>query len=376
MLDITPIRILHVIGIMNRGGAESMIMNLYRNIDREKIQFDFVVHTEEKAAFDDEIVQLGGKIFHCPKLRGKNYFTYTKWWNDFFKKDGEVYGIVHGHIGSTAAIYLGIAKKYGKYAIAHSHSSGTDYSLKKLLYDIISYNTRYIADYFFACSEAAGKDRFGVRVTNNKQNYSVINNAIDTRNFAYNEKNRIEMRNELGLSDEELVVGHVGRFTSEKNHEFILDIFRQLLCKRNNVKLILIGDGPLRKDIERKALEHNIMNNILFMGVRSDVNKLMQAMDILVFPSIYEGLPVTLVEAQTSGLPCLISSAIPNECILTSNVVTVCSLDESAAVWADKLQTLFSTERVDHSDEIKQNNYDINATAKWLEEFYLEKWTK
>ena len=166
-----PIRVLHVIGIMNRGGAETMIMNLYRQIDREKVQFDFVEHSIEAAAYDEEIQRLGGRIFRCPHYTGKNHLAYVKWWNGFFEKHTGEYRIVHGHIGSTAAIYLSIAKKHGLFTVAHSHNSNGPLNPRELLYRILSYRTRFVADFFFACSKQAGEDRFGKRVTNDTKKY-------------------------------------------------------------------------------------------------------------------------------------------------------------------------------------------------------------
>ena len=174
-----PIRVLHVIGIMNRGGAETMIMNLYRNIDRTKVQFDFVENSNEPAAFDAEIRALGGKVYRCPHYNGKNHFTYIKWWNTFFLTHKDEYPIVHGHLGSTAAIYLSIAKKYGAYTIAHSHSTGTG----SIIYRIFSYRTRYIADFFMACSVDAAIARYGKKVGNNKNYCNILNNAINIDKF-------------------------------------------------------------------------------------------------------------------------------------------------------------------------------------------------
>lgn len=368
-----PIRILHVIGIMNRGGAEAMIMNLYRNIDRTKIQFDFVENSFEPAMYDEEIKQLGGKIYRCPHYNGKNHFTYKKWWERFWKEHHAEYQIVHGHIGSTAAIYLKVAKKYGKYTIAHSHSSGTDYSLKQMLYKIISYNTRNVADFFFACSEAAGRDRYGKKVVNRPQQYKVLNNAIDTRIFVYDEEERKHVRQELNCKENQLVIGHVGRFTSEKNHTFIIDVFAEVIKTNPDAKLLLVGDGPLRTSIEIRAEEIGVKHNVCFIGVRSDVSSLMQAMDVLLFPSIYEGLPVTLVEAQATGLPCLISDAIPTECEITEGLITVKELAVPVNEWATVVSGLKNEHRCSRCDEIKKRGYDILETAKWLEDFYVNK---
>lgn len=365
-----PIRILHVIGVMNRGGAETMIMNIYRNIDRSKVQFDFVVHTNEIGSFDDEIKKLGGKIFHCPKLNVENLLSYKNWWVRFFQNDGLSYRVVHGHIGSTASIYLKAAKDSGKYTIAHSHSSGTDYSLKSFLYKLLSYNTRNIADYFFACSYAAGVDRYGKKIAYDKQRYKILNNAIDTSLFGFNENIRKEIRNQFGLTENDLIIGHVGRFTSEKNHKFILKIFSNLLKNHDSSKLILVGDGPLRNEIENLSKELNINNKVIFTGVRKDVNYIMQAFDVLLFPSIYEGLPVTLIEAQSTGLPCVISNKIPEDCILTNNLIHIVNLEDDISKWVETILDVKNITRNGRENEIKEAGFDIKATAKWLEEFY------
>ena len=367
------VRVLQVIGIMNRGGAEAMIMNLYRNIDRDKIQFDFVENTYAEAVFDEEIRKLGGTIFHCPHFNGKNYVQYKKWWKNFFEEHKGEYQIVHGHIGSTAAIYLKEAKKSGVYAIAHSHNSGTDHSIKSFLYNVISYPTRDIADYFFACSEVAGKDRFGKCVTESS-NYRVIHNAIDTSEFRFRSEIRKKTREQLNIGEETAVIGHIGRFDIQKNHKFLVEIMKAVKDRKQNTIFLFVGDGELRPMIEKLVKEKKIEKNCIFLGVRNDVQDLIQAMDLLVFPSLHEGLPVTLVETQTAGLPCGITDKVPKESILTENLVSVMSLEDSAEIWADHIIGRLGEKRYDRSEEIVKAGYDISATAKWLEEFYLEKY--
>ena len=366
-----PIRVLHVIGIMNRGGAETMIMNLYRHIDRSKVQFDFVENSSEPAVFDEEILSLGGRIFRCPHYNGKNHFTYVKWWNDFFKAHPKEYPIVHGHLGSTASIYLSVAKKYGAYAIAHSHSSGTDHSLHANLYQIMSYNTRNVADYFFACSEAAGKERFGSKVVSG-DHYAVLNNAIDVNRFSYNPSVRNAVRDELGIGQIQLVVGHIGRYTKEKNHEFILKIFSELKKMDSNARLLMVGDGTLRTHIMQMAEQASLSSDVIFTGVRSDVERLVQAMDVFVLPSLYEGLPVTMVEAQTAGLPCIISDKVPPECILTEGLVDIMTLSASPEAWAEKILAKRAIPRTDRRAEIAAHGFDITTEAVKLQEFYLK----
>lgn len=368
-----PIRILQVIGVMNRGGAETMIMNLYRQIDKSKVQFDFVEHTYEQAIFDNEIENMGGKIYHCPRFDGKNYFEYKSWWKNFFCNEGSEYKIVHGHIGSTASIYLKEANKMGKFTIAHSHSSGSDYSLRSIIYSIFSYKTRNIADYFLGCSKVAGIDRYGTAIATNLDKFQVLQNAIEVDKYTYSPEKRREIRVELGYLPEELVIGHVGRMTYEKNHDFILQIFKCICSMKDKVRLILVGDGKLRDELESKAEKLGLSEKISFLGIRADVNKVMQAMDIFVFPSLFEGLPVTMVEAQAAGLPCVISNRVPNECIITDGLVTIKNLSESPEEWAKHILSKQGIPRVDRSEEIIKHGFDIKETTKWLEKFYLQK---
>lgn len=362
-----PIRILHVIGIMNRGGAETMIMNLYRNIDRTKVQFDFVENSDEPAAFDDEIRALGGRIYRCPHYNGKNHFSYVRWWKEFFRGHRGEYPIVHGHIGSTAAIYLSIAKKNGAYAIAHSHSAGMD----SILYRAYSYPTRHIADHFFACSRDAGIVRYGKRIGNNHTCCEVLTNAIDVCKFTFCPQTRTAVRNSLGIDASTFVVGHVGRFAEAKNHAFLIDIFAQIHQRRPDAVLLLVGDGELRPQIEKQIADKGLQDSIILTGVRSDVNRLLQAMDVFVFPSLYEGLPVSIIEAQAAGLPCLISDKVPIECKKTG-LVTQIPLASGAQAWADAVFQAVSVPRVDTAEQIRNAGYDIFETAKWLQNYYLE----
>ena len=366
----SPIRVLHVIGIMNRGGAETMIMNLYRHIDREKVQFDFVEGSSEPAAFDEEILALGGRIFRCPRYNGKNHFTYTKWWNDFFRHHPGEYAVVHGHIGSTAAIYLSIAKKYGLYTVAHSHNIINQISVKNLLYMMISYPTRFITDRFFACSKEAGISRYGRRVGNDPDRCIQFHNAIDLGKFSHSQKKRDEMRSMLRLEDN-LVIGHVGRFDFQKNHEFLLKVFEQILRIQPKACLLLVGGGQRRTEIERLAQESGISDSVIFAGVVDNVSDYLQAMDVLVFPSHYEGLPVSLIEAQANGLPCCISDAVPAEVAITP-CIEFLSLEEPAKGWAEKAISMAQNGRMQTREQLVKAGYDIHETAKWLTGFYLE----
>lgn len=360
-----PIRILHVIGIMNRGGAENMIMNLYRNIDRTKIQFDFVENTNEHAAFDEEIQSLGGRIYHCPRYKGKNHFAYTKWWNDFFIAHAKEYPIVHGHLGSTAAIYLSIAKKYGAYTIAHSHSTG----FGSMIYRLFAYPTRYVADHFFTCSRDAGVSRYGKKVGNNLSICQVLNNAIDTQKFVFTAEAKRQMRATLHISENMLVIGHVGRFVGAKNHLFLIDVFRRIHDKERNSVLLLVGDGELRPVIEQRIAEYGLTECVIFAGVQSDVHRFYQAMDVFVFPSIYEGLGIAAIESQAAGLPCCVADTLPNEVAVT-DLLQFRPLEDGADQWAEWVFSRAKESRRDTLEAIRNAGYDISSTSVWLENFY------
>jgi glycosyltransferase involved in cell wall biosynthesis len=364
-----PIRVLQVFAQMNRGGAETMIMNFYRNVDRSKIQFDFIVHSQEECDYDMEIQSLGGKIFRIPRYTGKNHFRYNVEWHNFFKEHPE-YKIIHGHLRSTASIYLKIAKKYGVKTIAHSHSTSSGNGISAIVKNILQYPIRYIADYLFSCSKVAGEWLFGKKATR-QHNFVVVSNAIETSKFAYNEDLRIKKRIELHLENK-FVVGHIGRFITAKNHIFLLNIFKEIYDINPNAILLLIGDGELKRLIEKKVSELGLNNSVVFTGVRSDIPGLLQAMDVFLFPSLYEGLPVTLIEAQASGLKIVASNTLTEEVAIT-DLITFCSLKTDPRDWANcALDDNFdSNNRHINFTKVKRSNYDIEENAKWLQNFYL-----
>lgn len=364
-----PIRVLHVIGSMNRGGAETMIMNYYRHIDRSKIQFDFVENTFEPAAFDDEIRKLGGRIYNCPHYNGKNHFAYKKWWKAFFEEHKDEYQIVHGHIGSTAAIYLAVAKEYGLYTIAHSHNTRTSWNARELLYAIYAYPTRHIADRFFACSYEAGVSRYGKVFSADKDICSIISNAIDTDDFVFDPEKRNQMREQLGVEDK-FVVGHVGRFMNQKNHSFLIDIFSELHKTNEDSVLLLIGGGLLENSIKKKVDELQLADSVIFAGIQSNMPDFYQAMDVFVLPSLFEGLGIVNIEAQTSGLPCYVSTGVSKEAKI-SELLKYIPLEKGAGYWAEQISVV-PNNRVDMREEIKNAGYDITENAAHLCEIYME----
>lgn len=359
----SSMRVLQVVTHMERGGLESMLMNYYRHMDREKVQFDFLVHRQERAAFDDEIESLGGRIYRLPRLVpwSQNYLSAL---NYFFDKHPE-YKVVHVHQDCLSGVILKIASQHNvSIRIAHSHSANQDKNLK---YPLKLWYKRSISKYatnLFACGKNAGDWMF------NGAPYRVINNAIDASKYAFSEKKRKENREKLGIG-KEVVIGHVGRFNQPKNHSFLLDIFACLLKKLPDAILLLVGGGEDMPKIQVKAQSLGIADHVRFLGVRSDVSDLMQAMDVFVFPSLYEGLGIVLIEAQASGLPCVVSDAIPKEVYLT-NLVVKEFLSSAPNIWVERILSMRNTSRTDRRGEIAAQGYDITTEAVKLQEFYLE----
>ncbi len=363
------IRVLHVVGKMHYGGMETLIMNIYRHIDRSKVQFDFLVHYEEPGEYDEEIRELGGKIFVMPKTVPQNYFIYKKALFNFFTEHQE-YKIIHGHLQSVAFLYHKIAKKTGdRCCITHSHASGYDKNLK----GIFSYLTALLAqnntDVFFGCSNAACEAYFKKAIKSGKK-MTVIKNGIDSSKYIFNSAIRKKVREENNLGDA-LVVGHTGRLSPAKNHVFLLKIFNEILKRNENSILLLAGDGPLKDAIRETAEKMNIYSNIRFLGARSDINELLQAEDIFVLPSLYEGLGIALIEAQAAGLKCFASTAVPQDANIT-DLLNYIRLEKSPEYWAEEILKSIPYERINTNSDIVNSGFDIAETAKELEAFYLK----
>ena len=364
-------RVLHVIGQMNYGGAETLIMSLYRNIDRSRVQFDFVENTSKEAVFDSEILALGGRIYHCPHYNGKNHFSYVRWWKDFFRAHADEYAAVHGHIGSTAAIYLREAKKHGIFTIAHSHNTN-GVGLNSLVYRAFAFPTRFIADQFFACSRLAGMDRYGKKIGNDPERCILLRNAIETNRFSYNPQLRKAARADWGISDDEFVVGHVGRFVQQKNHMFLLDIFSELIKRKPKARLLLVGQEDEGRKIRQKAETLDLTEHVIFAGTHRDTAPFYQMMDVFVLPSLFEGLGIVNIEAQTSGLLSFTSDkVVAPECKVTE-LMHFIPLSHSPEQWAEEILQAYSDQlpRRDHSEEVRAAGYDIGETAEWLCNFY------
>lgn len=363
-----PIRILHVLGLFDYGGAESLIMNVFRNVDRTKIMFDFVVHSEKKGAFEGEAQNLGSQIYRVSKYTGKNHFSYIKEWENIFNEHPE-YEIIHGHVRSTASIYLKIAKKHGLKAIAHSHSISSGTGIEAVIKNVMQKGIRKYADYYFACSVEAGKWLFGDDIINNP-NFYIMKNAIDASKFIFNTSIRMKMQKKLGLANQ-VVVGHIGRLHPSKNHERVLNIFKEFQKSVPFSHLLLIGDGELKENIEHKIKELNLNDKVTMLGSRQDTNDLLQAMDVLLFPSLYEGLGISIVEAQANSLACVISDVIPIEAVFTNNIVSSLSLNEDDSFWVSSMCEAVNKNReyIVTLEDVKKANYDIEEVSHWYANF-------
>lgn len=358
-----PIRILHVVTHMNRGGLETMIMNYYRNIDRTKFQFDFLTHRDEEKDYDSEIFELGGTIYHLPVLNpfSVNYRSELK---RFFSVHNN-YDIVHSHLDCMSALPLNAAKEAGVInLIAHSHNTSQEKNLKYLIKMFYKKKLPSTASRLLACGDEAGKWMFG------QSEYTIMNNAIDLELFKFSAASRNKIRNEHNL-DDSIVIGHVGRFNEQKNHSFIVDIFQSVLKYKPNAKLLLLGDGDLLDSIVKKAEDLSIVNNVIIAGKVSNVHEFMSAMDIFLFPSLFEGLPLTLVEAQMSGVKCLVSDIITDEISLSDGFYKK-SLNDSPEEWAKELVKLTTQGGCSREYDQRLLKYDIHCNVQKVSSMYEE----
>ncbi|WLR42781.1 glycosyltransferase family 1 protein [Bacillus carboniphilus] len=360
-----PIRVLHVVVNMNRGGAETLLMNLYRKIDHTKIQFDFL--TCKEGIFDDEIKQLGGIVYRIPYVTDVGHFLYMNELKSFFNIHDD-YKIVHAHMDKMSGLVLKVAAKAGiPHRIAHSHNTKSEGNIIHKGYKwIIGRNIPSYSTKFVACSKVAGQWLFNKK----SSNILLLRNGVNSEEFYFSKEKRNKIRDLLNISKEQFVVGHIGRFNMQKNHQFILDIFSEVLKEIPNAKLLLIGDGPLKDKIKSRAVDLDINNSIMFLGIRDDVNELISAFDCLLFPSIHEGLPVTLIEAQASGIHCLVSNVITNEVDIGAGLISYESLKSSPKVWAKKLMNLSASD-VNCEFFIKENGFNISDTAQKLQDMYM-----
>lgn len=349
-----------------------MLMNYYRQMDRSKIQFDFLVHRSERGHYDQEIMDLGGRIFRMPQIKPGNYSLYFKRLDQFFM-DHPRYQVVHSHINENSSFVLKAAKKAGiACRITHSHLSdlGIDIKLPFRLYARLAMKDNPSS--YFACSKKAGEWLFGKRISSTGK-VVVLNNAVDVKQFAFNSAIRDEIRAELAAEDR-LVIGHIGRFNQQKNHDFLIDVFKAVHEREPSSLLVLAGEGHLQPLIEAKINRLGLSEHVRLLGVRNDVSNLLQGIDIFLFPSLFEGLPVVLVEAQAAGLSCVVSDTITSETDITGRLQFI-SLKQKADYWAEQIMST-PREHADTSDSLRIKGYDTTTMAQWLSDYYMDQLSK
>lgn len=366
-----PVKVLYVNGgIMNLGGIESFMMNYYRHIDREKIHIDFLVHGYEKGAYDDEIVAAGSKIYHVP-IKSKHPIQYQRELRKIFSS-GE-YKIVHSHLDAMSGWVLKTAAQCGiPIRIAHSHNTDhlTTNKVKRYVNDLAKKDIHRYATDRFACSVAAGDWLFG------EDSFKVINNAIDINKFIFDPNSRSKIRAEIGLNEDDIVLGHVGRFEYQKNHEFLLDMLAQLSKKNSHCKLIMVGDGSLKEQMIKKAKLLHIDKSVHYVPACTNVNEYYNTFDLFVFPSHFEGLGIVLLEAQINGLYCIASDVIPHETNATGNI-TYCPISAAGlAMWCDAIMSQRVSRDLGAAEKVAEAGYSVSNEAKKLQDFYIEKFKR
>ncbi|MCQ2584332.1 MAG: glycosyltransferase family 1 protein [Treponema sp.] len=356
-----PLRIAQIMGKWLGGGVESVVMNYYRNIDRTSVQFDFICDSDSTDIPYEEIKNLGGRVFVVPPYQ--KILPYRNALIKLFRENG--YTVVHSHLNTLSVFPLSAAKKAGvKIRIAHSHSTTSRKEFKRnIAKHILRPWTNIFATHYFCCSEKAGRWQFGNKAYN-KGNVFLLNNAIDLEKFRFNKDSSVLKRKELGISESTFVMGHMGRFMAQKNHEFLINVFNEVNKKNPDSILLLAGQGPLVEDIKEKVMSLGLQNKVKFLGQRKDASELYQAMDVFVLPSLYEGLPVVLVEAQGAGLKCFTSDKVSYESKISDDLNFIPL--ENSKLWAEEILKVKGMERKDNFTVCTQNGYNIKENASKL----------
>ena len=363
-----PIRIAQIMGKWLGGGVEAVVMNYYRHINRNKIQFDFICDNDSTNIPYEEIESLGGKVILIPPYQ--KVFEYQKQLKKVLT-EGK-YQIVHSHINALSVFPLKAAKEVGvEVRIAHSHSTTNKVEWKKnMVKNLLKPFSKVYPTHYFACTEHAGRWLFGDKKFE-KGEVFILNNAIDVSKFKYNPEIRTLKRAELGIEEDTLVIGHIGRFVQQKNHHFVIDVFNEVYKKNKKSLLVLIGQGPLVDEIKNKVRELNLVDAVRFLGQQDDVHEWYQAFDSFLFPSLYEGLGIVAIEAQCAGCYCLASTEVPQVAKVTKNLEFV-NLNQAPKDWANYLLQPGVAVKVQKCElEVAEKGYDIKKEVTKIERFYL-----
>ncbi len=359
-----------VLASTNIGGAEMFVLNLIKNIDMNRFQVDVVVNFEETSnGIRKELESLGCKIFFLPYFKAYNYFGFVYAWKKFLNTHH--YDIIHGHATNSASVYLKVAKEMGCATIAHCHSAGFRGNvLQKLLKSLFVKNLVNVADYWFACSEKAAIHLYGERFRD-YGNYYTIPNAINVEKYLYNDLTAKKIRKSIGVSDDEFLCGHVGSFTTPKNHLFLLDVFKEVLKLKPKAKLVCCGSGELIYKIQDKARILGVLDRIIFTGVVKNINEYLMAMDIFIFPSVFEGFPISVIEAEASGLPIVMSEVISKEVDIT-DCVHRHSLEDSCSLWAKTICGISKSSREKYNKIVFDSKYNMTTSVNMIMSLYEE----
>lgn len=361
-----PVRVLQIIGIVAGGGVEAVVMNYYEHIDRTKVQFDFIVHNDNKIDITPKVEAMGGRVYKVtPYYKNPIAFMYG-----IYKViRNHHYRIVHSNMNTLSAFSLFAAWAAGApVRILHNHSTSSPGETKRnIMKFMLRPFARLFATHYFACSRLAGEWMYGRKMMDIGK-VKIVNNAIDLKKYEFNPRKREILRKELGLNDE-FVIGHVGRFMFQKNHEFLIDVFAEACKKNPQMVLLLIGDGPLRSAAEEKVKKLGLTDHVKFLGLRNDVQDLYNVMDIFVLPSHYEGLPVVGVEAQANGLPCLFSTKVTKETHLT-HLAQFLDLVDGVPKWAERVLSVKAGRNKDAYKEMSQAGFEIQRCANQLIHYY------
>ncbi len=365
--DEKMIHILHVFNNLNRGGAETLIMNVYRSIDRSKVQFDFAVHSALPQDYIEEIEELGGKVYVFPAFKGVNWLHYKRVWKRFLIENNQ-YQAIHSHIRSYSFIYLKEAKKKEIITIAHGHSTSNGFGVKSFVKNVMQHNIRKYADYYLGCSIESGEWLFGSKIVNSEK-FSIFKNSINIKDFIYNQNTRNYFRNNLSINSKVAMV-NVGRFTNCKNQKFLIDVLYKLLMIDNKYCLILVGDGKLKPKIKKYVHKLKLDEYVFFLGKIKNVADILSASDIFVMPSKWEGFPLSIIEAQVSQLPCIVSDNITKSTNVSGKVFFL-PIKNGANQWVDLITKIALIARTNGSVFIN-GSFDALDNSKWLYEYYTK----
>lgn len=359
-----------VLATTDIGGGEMYVLNLLKNMDFSRFHVDLAVSFKETGeGISKDVKALGCEIYYLPYFKVYNYFSYINAWDSFLSEHH--YDIIHGHSTNSASVYLRVAKKHGCATIAHCHHAGYRGGwLQRQAKAFFASKVKGIADYWFACSEKAAEHLYGNDYLT-YQHYYTIPNAINAEKYLFSDDVRNRIRKENGLSDGDFLCGHVGSFTSPKNHAFLIDIFAAVLRQKPNSRLLLCGDGPLRASVEEKAKKMGIYDHIVFRGIVRNVNEYLMAMDVLVFPSIFEGFPVTVIEAEATGLPVVLSDVITKEVDVVDGVYRQ-SLTQEPNEWANTICSIKEVDKGKNNALIVKSKYNMRTAASMVMDIYKE----